>query len=51
MCETEELAELSQSLMTIGMLFGAIFFPSLSGKMQMLVVIQQTLRKHAYSNI
>ena len=31
MCDTEELAELTQALMTIGQMMGALIFPSLSG--------------------
>ena len=31
MCDTESLAELTQALMTIGQMMGALIFPSLSG--------------------
>ena len=31
MCETEELAELTQALLTVGMMLGSLLGPSLSG--------------------
>ena len=32
MCETEELAEITQVLLTVGMMIGSIVGPSLSGE-------------------
>ena len=31
MCDKEGLAEISQTLLNVGMLLGALFFPSLGG--------------------